>query len=244
MHGNMGSRGGGRGGGHPQRRFVDLTGIVSVAEKNDLIILVTAISEKMYRDINRLFDSQQVTPLDDNGDEMHNWLALALTLNQKPEKSLSQPSASVSGKPPRSPTTANYQSSDTDSSDDQSVTPQLQELKREAIAFFRKWQAALLQRLRDIGVSDIEPEQASWRGRGRGMRSRSRARVGRAARGGGRGGSTLATGMPLRGSKGHKMVFRLADERSRTPSNPVKPHRLKSCPPLHAYSKHSLAACL
>jgi hypothetical protein len=177
---------------------VDLTGIVSVAEKNDLIILVTAISEKMYRDINRLFDSQQVAPLDDNGDEMHNWLALALTLTQKPEKSFSRPSTSGSGKPARSPTTAYYQSSDMDSGDDQSMTPQLQELKREAIAFFRKWQAALLQRLRDIGVSDIEPEQASWRGRGRVTRSRSRARIGRAARGGGRGVSTLATGRPLR----------------------------------------------
>ncbi len=192
MHGSMGR--GGRGGGHPQRRAVDLTGIVSVAEKNDLIVLVTAISEKMYRDINRLFDSQQIIPLGDD-DDLHNWLALALTLNPNYEKLVSRPSTSGSVSAPRLPSTSYYHTSDTDSGEDCSMTPQLQELKREAIAFFRKWQAALLQRLRDIGVSDIEPEQPGWRGRGRGIRGRGRTRVGRVGRGGGRGGTTLATGI-------------------------------------------------
>lgn len=184
---------GGRGGGHPQRRAVDLTGIVSVAEKNDLIILVTAISEKMYRDINRLFDSQQITPHGDQ-DDLHNWLALALTLNPNCENGVSRPSTATSGKAPKVSMPSDHHMGDTDSGEDQSMTPQLQELKREAIAFFRKWQAALLQRLRDIGVSDVEPEQTSWRGRGRGVRGRGRARAGKNGRGG-RGGTTLATGM-------------------------------------------------
>ena len=43
---------GGRGGHqHSSRKPVDLTGVVSLAEKNDLLTLVNAITEKLYRDL-------------------------------------------------------------------------------------------------------------------------------------------------------------------------------------------------
>ncbi|KAM0486124.1 hypothetical protein ACHAPX_000826 [Trichoderma viride] len=79
----------------------------------------------------------------------------------------------------------------------EAMTPQLRELKKEALIFFRKWQTIVLQRVRDIAVSDQPGPQLSIRGRGRGMRGMPRGRGG-----GGRGGGlmrsplTLATGPP------------------------------------------------
>lgn len=77
----------------------------------------------------------------------------------------------------------------------EAMTPQLRELKKEALTFFRKWQTIVLQRLRDIAVNDQPGAQASSRGRGRGLRGPPRGRGG-GGRGGGpsRGPLTLATG--------------------------------------------------
>lgn len=75
------------------------------------------------------------------------------------------------------------------------MTPQLRELKKEALLFFRKWQTTVLQRVRDVIVNDPNAPTTSFRGRGRGFRGAARgARGGRGGRGGGRGGLTLATG--------------------------------------------------
>lgn len=79
--------------------------------------------------------------------------------------------------------------------------PQLRELKKEALIFFRKWQSIFLQRLRDISVMEPNGSQSNSRGRGRGTARAARGgRVARGGRGGGRGdiggieSLTLATG--------------------------------------------------
>ncbi|GFP54136.1 uncharacterized membrane protein C6F6.13c [Trichoderma asperellum] len=79
----------------------------------------------------------------------------------------------------------------------EAMTPQLRELKKEALIFFRKWQNIVLQRVRDIAVSDHPVSQLNTRGRGRGMRGMPRGRGG-VGRGGGimRSPLTLATGPP------------------------------------------------
>lgn len=48
------------------------------------------------------------------------------------------------------------------------MAPQLCELKKEALVSFCKWQASLLQKIRDIDIKDQQPTHWSPRGRGRG----------------------------------------------------------------------------
>ncbi|RFU80983.1 hypothetical protein TARUN_1268 [Trichoderma arundinaceum] len=184
---------GGGGGNHSQRRPVDLTNILSVAEKNDLATLVNAITEKMARDISNIFDSPPVAPIQsDHGH--HHWLSLPL-LHQKHNKPISH--SLLSMKRAVSSKTYDKTREIIEKEEKEAMTPQLRELKKEALIFFRKWQTIVLQRLRDIAVNDQTGLQVNTRGRGRGLRGAPRGRGG-----GGRGGGairtplTLATGPP------------------------------------------------
>ncbi|KAH6955136.1 hypothetical protein HG530_015663 [Fusarium avenaceum] len=190
---------GGRGSPVP-RRPVDLTGNLSVAERNDLTTLITAITEKLHNNISVIFDSPPVTPtLGGVGDiGHHHWLALSLQTNGKenvkprsPSLGKVVPKAAAASQP--SPNTTQP----TDKEDSETITPQLRELKKEALIFFRKWQSIFLQRLRDISVTEPTAPQSNMRGRGRGnMRGVRGGRVARGGRGGGRGGLALTTGPP------------------------------------------------
>ncbi|KAL7937445.1 hypothetical protein V8C35DRAFT_331214 [Trichoderma chlorosporum] len=185
----------GRGSGnHSQRRPVDLTGIISVAEKNDLGTLVNAITERMARDISNIFDSPPVAPIQgDHGH--HNWLLLPL-LHHKQNRLASH---SIMGlRHMTLSNTCDKAHELIEKEETEAMTPQLRELKKEAMIFFRKWQTTVLQRVRDIAVNDQQCPQGTTRGRGRGLRGMSR---GRGGGGSGRGGGiirplTLATGPP------------------------------------------------
>ncbi|KAF5018444.1 hypothetical protein F66182_9573 [Fusarium sp. NRRL 66182] len=190
---------GGRGSPVP-RRPVDLTGILSVAEKNDLATLITAITEKLHNDISVIFDSPPVTPtLGDLGDiGHHHWLALSLQTNGKENVRTRTSSQGKSTFKASQPATKPAHPVDKHDKEDEAFTPQLRELKKEALIFFRKWQSIFLQRLRDISVTETTGPQANIRGRGRGSARGARGgRTARGGRGGGRGASlTLATGPP------------------------------------------------
>lgn len=193
---------GGRGSPVP-RRPVDLTGVISIAEKNDLTTLITAITEKLHNDISVIFDSPPVTPtLGDLGDiGHHHCLALSLKTNGKENV---KPRAPSKCKPvAKVPQKAADTSQSQDKENSESSMPQLRELKKEALIFFRKWQSIFLQRLRDISVMESNGSQSHSRGRGRGTARAVRGgRVARGGRGAGRGGGgnggveslTLATG--------------------------------------------------
>lgn len=186
----------GRGGStHGQRRPVDLTGILSIAEKNDLVTLVNAITERMARDISNIFDSPPVAPIQSDHDHHHHhWLLLPLHHHQKQHKSTSHSLMGIKQIGSSKPFDKTHDIIEKE--EKEAMTPQLRELKKEALIFFRKWQGIVLQRVRDIAVSDQPGPQLSIRGRGRGMRGMPRGRGG-----GGRGGGmmrsplTLATGL-------------------------------------------------
>ncbi|OAA76189.1 DUF726 domain protein [Akanthomyces lecanii RCEF 1005] len=169
---------GGRGGNAPPRRMVDLTGIISSTERSDLIILVTAITEKMYRDINGLFDSPPIPYMEGEGRD-RNWLALALREQQSGDKENAVPPKTFANRPVGSA----VRKPSLHEEEDDETTPQLQELRREAVAFFRKWQSSLLQRVKELAVTTVEEDVAS-RGRGRGSRGAPRGRAERGGRGG------------------------------------------------------------
>jgi hypothetical protein len=186
-------RGSGRGGHQQPRRPVDLTGFLSTAEKNDLFTLINAITEKLHNDITSIFESSPVTPTTcENGH--HHWLLMPLL---RPRDGISHAAHLMKEiRKTNEPTSYEKAHDIIDKEEKQSMSPQLGELKKEAEAYFRKWQTLLLQRVRDIVVNDIPDAQGGHRGRGRGVRGAVR---GRGGRGGGqsRGGLTLATGKIL-----------------------------------------------
>ena len=184
-----GSRGGHS---HQTRRPVDLTGCISQAEKNDLTTLVNAITEKMHNDISIIFDSPPVSPvLAEKGH--HHWLWLPL-LHRDENKENIPTSSRMFQRGTGNPVPYKKAHSIIKKEEKEAMTPQLGELKKEALAFFRKWQTAVLQRIRDINVSDPQAAQGNSRGRGRGLiRGGTRGRGGRGGKTG-RGGLTLATG--------------------------------------------------
>lgn len=190
-------RGGGRGGHGPHpRRLIDLGETISLAEKKDLLTLVSAITDRQHNDISTIFDSPPVSPVD-NTHGHHHWLALPL-LCKKESKLNIMPSVHVH----KTNSTDNTYAKTHDiieKEEKQAMTPQLSELKKEALAAFKKWQTLVLQRLRDITVNDPQSTQTVARGRGRGGRGGGGFR-GRGGRGGGigRGGLTIGTGKDLK----------------------------------------------
>ncbi|KAH7321131.1 hypothetical protein B0I35DRAFT_501248 [Stachybotrys elegans] len=189
----------GRGGGQgSSRRTVDLTGAISIAEKNDLITLVNAITERLHNNISNIFDSPPISPII-GGNENHQWLSLPLLhrKDRSQDKENESPLSSQTGKPSIGDGSKSFHKAHgiIEKEEKEAMTPQLQELKKEAVTFYQKWQTMLLNRLREVAVQE-PAAQPPTRGRGRGCRGNARGR------GGGRGGKvnpitlTLATGPP------------------------------------------------
>ncbi len=186
-------RGSGRG-GHHSRRLIEIQDTISVAEKKDLLTLVSAITDRQHNAISNIFDSPPVTPID-NHQGHHHWLAMPLHCKKESKLNI-LPSLH---KYKASPEASKYANAHDiiEKEEKEAMTPQLSELKKEALTAFKKWQALLLQRLRDINVTEPQLPQAqgATRGRGRGGPRGGAGFRGRGGRGGsGRGGLTVGTG--------------------------------------------------
>ncbi|KAJ6441985.1 Protein SOK1 [Purpureocillium lavendulum] len=147
---------GGRGGGHPSfRRPVDLTGVISVAERNDLVTLVSAITEKMHSDINNIFDSPHVRAVDSNDENHSNWSFLAIIHRRRSNKENKPGAVAHSVQDPSGDGSLTYNKAHeiVEKEERQAMTPQLSELRKEALMFFRKWQNAAL-----VAVVGVVPE--------------------------------------------------------------------------------------
>ncbi|KEY70100.1 hypothetical protein S7711_09098 [Stachybotrys chartarum IBT 7711] len=193
------ARGARNGGHHASRRPIDLTGTISLAEKNDLVTLVNAITEKMLNDISSIFDSPPITPIQGYHGH-HHWLSLSL-LTHKGNKE-NTPPTTYPGKSTQGDGSKSYSKTHhiIEKEEKEAMTPQLQELKKEAVTFYQKWQTLFLNRIRELSVQE-QPAQTNGppfqpRGRGRGARGSVRSRGGRAAGKASRGSLTLATGTP------------------------------------------------
>ena len=184
----------------PSRRGVDLTGILSFAEKEDLVILVSRITEKMIRQMGEVFDSSPPTPTGPEAPNANTWVTISipmdrLDLGDKPDIQ-SESDGTAGG---TSIDTADH-STETNPSPtlDMPITTQCQsqlgELKKELFLVFKKWQGVVLQRVRDIRVMETTlrdqfDDQNFFGGRGRGYRGgRGRGRGGRG------GGGSRTTG--------------------------------------------------
>jgi hypothetical protein len=161
---------------------------LTVDEKNDMSMLVNNITDKMMKQIAKIFDSPPVSPATDD-EPPHSWIPSFLQKENKaptPKPVPQVPSASQGSPKPYSRAHEIIEKEE-----NEAMTPQLSELKKEALAFFAKWRTGLMTRIRELKVSEQAPSPAP---------------AGRGARGGIRGGRGMPRGrgvpLPARGRGG------------------------------------------
>ncbi|CCF38364.1 hypothetical protein CH063_09466, partial [Colletotrichum higginsianum] len=190
---------------HNQRRRTqtDLTGVLTIDEKDELISLVSNILDSMQDQISNIFHSPPITPATTE-DPQHSWLSLSLLKNKASAISQSQSTANKENTRPSS-SSAQQDAGKTykkahdivEKEEKEAMTPQLQELKKECLVVFQKWQGNVLTRAKDISVKD--PEASSAGPAGRGGRGGRGTRGGRGDRGTPQGGRGTPRGRGGRG---------------------------------------------
>jgi len=189
---------------HSQRRRTptDLTGVLTLDEKNELISLVNNILDSMQDQISNIFHSPPITPATAE-DPGNSWLSLSLFKNKA--NAITQPQ-SIANKENARPSSASTQQNAAktynraheivEKEEKEVMTPQLQELKKECLVVFKKWQGNVLTRAKDISVRDPEVSNTPA---GRGGRGGRGARGGRGDRGMPQGGRAAPRGRGGRG---------------------------------------------
>ncbi|KAF9877786.1 hypothetical protein CkaCkLH20_04921 [Colletotrichum karsti] len=177
---------------HGQRRRTqtDLTGVFTLEEKNEIIKLVSDILDNMQAQISNIFHSPPITPASTENPQ-HSWLSLSLLKGKSNKPATSQPQ----GNSPPSPSADQQNASKTyakaheivEKEEKEAMTPQLQELKKECLVVFNKWQGNVLLRVKDISVQEPDAQEAPAARGGRGGRGSRGARGDRGAPQGGRG---------------------------------------------------------
>jgi len=171
------------------KRDVDLSSLLSLGEKTELVLFIGRATDTMQKHIIQVFDS---TGLDDNTPPCRTstWARLPAHLRDlslvapqtRPETRSSAPNANQKenmkpcGPRPTAVPAANPPSDANliSSEEGQEVAPRLQELKKEVLLHFKKWQAAIQKRVGDISVKRTnEPQRGASSygsvGRGRGF---------------------------------------------------------------------------
>ncbi|KAK0615828.1 hypothetical protein B0T17DRAFT_357175 [Bombardia bombarda] len=160
------------------KREVDLGAILTANEKIEFTMLLTKVIDTMQKQITQAFDS---TGLDDNQPaRVSFWSRLPAHLR---DQSISKPQQKEGPKrgqgkagqtkkenvKPSRPMTATTpimerpeddSNTATECADQQTSKPRLQELKRDALQHFKKWQTALLKRVGDISVKRTADTQS------------------------------------------------------------------------------------
>ncbi|KAK0639282.1 hypothetical protein B0T16DRAFT_432161 [Cercophora newfieldiana] len=162
------------------KRDVDLTSVLTLGEKIELVSLVGKSIDTMQKHIIQVFDS---TGLDENTLPCRDsyWTRLPAHLRdlslvapqKRPEPRLAtknggqKENVKPGGPRPVSIPTANHTHDVNPSSptEEQDEAPRLQELKKEVLLHFKKWQAAINKRVGDISVKRMnEPQGGSSSG--------------------------------------------------------------------------------
>ncbi|TDZ74681.1 putative membrane protein [Colletotrichum trifolii] len=187
---NDSTMGGSRRSHGPRRRTqTDLTGVFTLEEKDELIKLVTDILDNMKDQISNIFHSPPITPASTENPQ-HSWLSLSLLKGKSAPAQPQNSSASPAAAQQNAGKAWNKAHEIVEKEEKEVMTPQLQELKKECLVVFTKWQGNVLLRAKDISVKDPEaPEPASAGRGGRGGRGSRGARGDRGAPQGGRGTS-------------------------------------------------------
>ncbi|KAL1881979.1 hypothetical protein VTK73DRAFT_3308 [Phialemonium thermophilum] len=140
------------------RREVDLSSVLTAGEKNELSLLVSKITDRMQQQITRVFDATGV------GDPQKNsppsfWSKLPanlrdLSLSHREKENVNL----VNTEPKEGPADADAAAPGTKK---EKEALGLEELKKETLQYFRRWQTAVQRRVADISVKNTS---ASSRG--------------------------------------------------------------------------------
>ncbi|KAK4248669.1 hypothetical protein C7999DRAFT_13435 [Corynascus novoguineensis] len=153
------------------RREVDLSSLLDPSEKNELTALVGRVTESMLKDVTQLFDPVRAHGQAETSRTTF-WSKLPYYLK---DLSLNDPLNGIqtrvdhmeNGKPSRSKMAgrARDRRGDAPSAagapnrEENDVTPRLQELKKEALLHFKKWQMAVHRRIGEITVKKTSNQQ-------------------------------------------------------------------------------------
>ncbi|KAK3343804.1 hypothetical protein B0T25DRAFT_308100 [Lasiosphaeria hispida] len=178
------------------KREVDLSSLLTVAERNELISFVTKATDTVQKQICQVFDSTGI--IDNPGlSRISFWSKLPAHLRDlslgkpqmRPEprqtasrKENAKPADSKSAAPAAS-SPESIPASAPSQRDAQRTGPRLAELKREALQHFKKWQTAIHKRVGDINVKKGNESHngQSFGGFRRGSSSRNRPNTSRNA---------------------------------------------------------------
>ena len=187
----------GRGRPNTPKRDVDLSSLLAPAEKAELLSLITKTTDTIQQHIIRVFDS---TGIDDNAAPVRvsMWARLPtylqdLSLVAQQRQPQSQPVASLKEnvRPSDSPATPSGTTEATQNASgghglvEHDPGPRLQELKKEALSHFKKWQTVVHKRIGDISVkraTDVHNGQPSSSNARRGPQSSRNRQRGRDTR--------------------------------------------------------------
>lgn len=156
---------------HTPKREADLSGFLTGNEKHELSMLVSKITDGMQRQIYRVFDSTGVDTPDDQpsgfwGKLPANLRDLSLSMGPKGDAKVTKENAKPGSAGQDSKAGLEQRAQETIQKEEkEALGPGLQELKKEMLQSFRRWQIAVNRRVGDISVKN---PSASQKGQGPG----------------------------------------------------------------------------
>lgn len=166
-------------GGRPRpntpKRDVDLSALLTPVEKTELALFIAKVTDTMQKHIVHVFDS---TGIDDNTAPIRSGFWARLPAHLK-DLTLSQPQPKRRAEPRHR---ENIKPTDNDSwaPEAEQAGPRLQELKKEVLLHFKKWQTAVHKRVGDISAkrpNDPQGGPSSYGSARRNNRNRYRGKT-------------------------------------------------------------------
>lgn len=147
---------------HTPKREADLSSLLNGAEKHELSMLIAKITDGMQRQIYRVFDSTGVDTPKDSPPSFWSKLPANLrdfTLGVGGGKDNSNPTVKENVKPGQKVNLEHVAQERVQKEEKEALGTSLQELKKETLQAFRRWQVAVNRRVGEISVKNTNGPQ-------------------------------------------------------------------------------------
>ncbi|KAH8903947.1 DUF726-domain-containing protein [Coniochaeta sp. PMI_546] len=147
---------------HTPKREADLSSLLNGAEKHELNMLIAKITDGMQRQIYRVFDSTGVDTPKDSPPSFWSKLPANLrdfTLGVGGGKDNSNPTVKENVKPGQKVNLEHVAQETVQKEEKEALGTSLQELKKETLQAFRRWQVAVNRRVGEISVKNTNGPQ-------------------------------------------------------------------------------------
>ncbi|KAJ9149285.1 DUF726-domain-containing protein [Pleurostoma richardsiae] len=157
--------GGGRRPATPKRE-ADLTGLLTPGQKAELVQLVTRVTDRLYKQLNDIFDCPPLSDSMNIQNRLKTWLVVPPQLSLNADSSQSDQKEDT-----KAPELQRGKDNDLAHQDEaraqgviekeerEALTPSMSELKKEVLVHFKKWQTSMLKRVSDISVSNTTQQR-------------------------------------------------------------------------------------